>query len=73
MQEERGSFPVITEVKHVSEDEVQITRKHIYRSKNFGHVKFPKEAQEIIRIDRRLVNRRPQDVVLESYSDSGFK
>jgi hypothetical protein len=37
-----------------------------------GHVAFPtEESQEIITIDRSKINRRPQDVVLETQSHFG--
>ena len=66
---------MITDVKQLSPEEVQITRRHYPKKQLFGHVTFPNEDysqnHEVITIDRSKVNRRPQDVVLETQSHFG--
>jgi hypothetical protein len=66
---------VITDVKQLSPEVVQITRRHLPKRQLFGHVAFPnedfEENHEVITIDRSKVNRRPQDVVLETQSHFG--
>ncbi len=65
---------MITSVKQVSEDVVEVRRSNVYKS-NVTAVMFGKGTpnEEVITIDRGKINRRPTDIVLESVSDFGFK
>jgi hypothetical protein len=65
---------VITSVKQVNADVVEIKRKMVYKS-DATSVKFDKESpnEETITIDRSKINRRPTDVVMESIANFGFK
>ena len=66
---QKDYFPVITSVKHITPEVIEIKRAIIYK-KFFNTQPYPTET---IRIDRNKVNSRPQDIVLESYADYGFK
>ena len=74
----KGYFPVVTSIKKVqdtgksgSDDIIEIRRAIIF--KNFFNV-FP-SPEEVIRIDRSKINSEtsPNEVVLESYIDYGYK
>jgi hypothetical protein len=69
-----GYYPVITSVKHLTDDIIEVRRTNVYR-RNSTSVKFDKDSpnEEVITIDRSKVNRKPTDVVLESVSNIGFK
>eukprot|EP00347_Sterkiella_histriomuscorum_P018851 403343927 len=62
-------FPVITSVKHIDHDTVEVKRSMIYR-KFHNSIPYPEET---IRINRRNINNKPQDVVLDSFCEFGFK
>jgi hypothetical protein len=63
---------VITSVKHLSDDIVEVRRKNVYR-RSATSVAFDSSNEEVIIIDRSKINKRPTDVVLESVSNVGFK
>lgn len=65
----RDYYPVITSVKHIDEDTVEIKRAIIYK-RFFNGLPYPEET---IRIDRSKIGKKPLDVVLDSYTDFGFK
>ena len=71
-------FPVITSMKHIPRrgpqihapnDVLEIRRAILFR--RFNNV-FP-YAEEVIRIDRSKLKLLPNDVIMESYIDFGFK
>jgi hypothetical protein len=67
-------YPVITSVKQLNDDIIEVRRKNVYR-RNGTSVAFDKDSpnEEVITIDRSKINKRPTDVVLESVADVGFK
>lgn len=62
-------FPVITSVKHLSPEKIELRRAIIYK-RFYNSLPYP---EEVIRIDRSKINNKPGDIVYESYIDMGFK
>ena len=60
---------MITSVKQVDPDVVEIKRSIIYK-KFFNTLPY---KEETIRIDRSKITRTPSDIVMDSYTDFGFK
>ena len=67
----RDSFPVITGVRNVSPDVVEIRRAILFK-RFFNTQPYP---EEVIRIDRSKLENgcEPSDALLESYTDFVFK
>jgi len=60
-------YPVVTSVKQISPDEVEIRRAIIYK-RFYNQKPYP---EEVIRVNRK--QEKPQDLVFQSYCDFGFK
>jgi hypothetical protein len=60
---QKDYFPVITSVKHLTPDLIEIKRAIIYK-RFYNNIPYPEET---IRIDRGRINKKPEDIILESY------
>ena len=60
------TFPVITNVEHLSKDKVQITRKIMYKNYYNSSHNYPTEK---IIVDRRNLGKNKPHLTLQSYAE----